>query len=124
MAVYSMMKSWQSGKLHTKEEVAEELGDPWLNSYKNDTGLSESSTTLFQIAAGLKSEPPANYIPLAYKEFLENYGPLWITTGNGVDSHARLLVGIYGNTFTDLSTFAFIDPKTGNIQKQNFQTFF
>lgn len=124
LAVYSMMKSWQVGKPLTKNEVAEELGDPWLAYYKNNTGLPESSTSLFQLTTGLKSEPPANYIPLAYKEFLENYGPVWITTGDGLSSHARLLIGIYGNTLNDLSTFAFIDPKTGNVQEQDFQTFF
>ncbi|MCA6408537.1 MAG: hypothetical protein IM575_05370, partial [Cytophagales bacterium] len=54
LAVYSMMKSWKLGKPLTKNEVAEELGDPWLTCYKNNTGLPESSTSLFQLATSLK----------------------------------------------------------------------
>lgn len=51
-----------------------------------------------------------------YSEMLIDYRPLWIITGDGISSHALLLVGTYGpyGSFEpavsgDL-TFEFIDP--------------
>lgn len=124
LAVYTMLKSWSLNKTLSKEDVAKELGEPWLGYFKNNTGLPESSIELFKLTTNLKSEPPANHLPIAYKEFLEKYGPIWITTGNGFSSHARLLVGIHGNKPGELSTFVFIDPMTGSLEEKDFLTFF
>ena len=69
--------------------------------------------------------PPANYTIDAWVEMLTTHGPLWIVTGDGISSHARLLVGLYGNVkgegiaAYEESVFEFIDPLTGTFEYES-----
>lgn len=116
---FAMMKSWQSEKLQTPAEVVTDLGSPWDDYYLNDSGLPPGKEQDFAKAVGMNTMPPANYTIQAWVEMLNSHGPLWIVTGDGISSHARVLVGIYGNAFAEGRTayeetiFEFIDPLFG-----------
>jgi len=123
ITVYTMMQSWKQKKYLSIDEVITSLGNPWLEYYKAGLGLSNDKIEDFNSTASLNSEPPASYLPSVYKDLLEKHGPIWITTGNGFSSHAKLLIGIYGDQTGDIAWLEFIDPATGKIQNQDFLSF-
>jgi len=96
ITVTTMMLSWKEGRTYTVNQVAKRMGDPWGIYYMTNAGLSEKDQANFIRRVGLKEEPPANYTLEAYLDFIEKYGPIWITTGDGFSAHARLLIGIEG----------------------------
>jgi hypothetical protein len=117
--VFTMMDSWKNGHRNSTVEVVTELGDPWIGYYLEDEGLPASEQKSFVSKVNMHSSPPANYTLEAYVKMLKEKGPLWIVTGDGLSSHARLLIGIYGNAAAsgigayEQTTFEFIDPLTG-----------
>lgn len=123
--VYTMMKAWKDKKAYLVNQVVSNLGAPWDDYYVNDTGLPGGKEREFVNAIGMKSMPPANYTLEAYVDLLKNHGPIWIITGDGISSHARLLVGIYGNYKAEgiqayeETTLEFIDPLLGSYSYIN-----
>lgn len=117
--VYAMMTAWRTGLPTAVTEVVRTLGEPYTNYYVSDQGLPGGQELAFVNAAGMLALPPANYTMTAYADYLREYGPLWIITGDGISSHARLLVGIYGEPIVETleayrsTMFEFIDPSTG-----------
>lgn len=119
ITVTTMLWSWRDQKAYTIDAVAKKLGKPWSKYYTANSGLNFNEQKPFIKAAGFTSEPPANYMLEGYLDFLKQYGPLWITTGNGFVAHARLLTGIEGDGSYEKSTFIFINPSNGKIERQN-----
>lgn len=117
--VYAMMKSWKEQKPISVTEAVSQLGAPWDDYYLSEKGLPGGEEKAFVKAIKMRSEPPANYGIEAYVEMLRERGPLWIITGDGISSHARLLIGIYGDWKAvgidayKKTVFEFIDPLTG-----------
>ena len=124
-AAYAMMKSWKDRSPLSEKAAVADLGDPWVDYYLKDTGLPGGKEREFVGAVGMESKPPANYMIKAYVQMLREHGPLWIITGDGINSHARLLVGIYGNseaegiTAYEETTFEFIDPLSGTYRYES-----
>jgi len=124
ITVYTMMKSWKDRKIYKVEQVATELGKPWSTFFLKNTGLPPEKEKAFMARTGLKSEPPASYMLSAYADWLQQYGPVWIVTGNLGGRHARLLVGISGDGTYDKTEFIFIDPASGKEVEENSLKFF
>jgi hypothetical protein len=122
--VYTMMLSWKNNTTLTLDSAVDRLGNPWKTYFYNDDGLPLGQERLFVSTAGLREEPPANYSIQGFINMLKNYGPLWIVTGNGISSHARLLIGINGDGSYENSKFSFINPQTGKIETQDALDFF
>lgn len=119
ITVTTMMLSWRDGEDYSINEVLTEIGEPWISYFDRNVGLSFEEQTNFIQKVGLIGEPPANYMLEAYIGLLEDFGPLWITTGNGFSAHARLLVGINGDKTYEKSELIFINPLTGKIEEQS-----
>lgn len=117
--VFTMIASWKDGQEYQVAEVMEALGSSYLEYWRENTGLPGGHELDFVSRTGMTARPPAAYFLQSYVEMLEDHGPLWIITGDGISSHAKLLVGIFGPTFEeDLASyqkavFEFIDPATG-----------
>lgn len=117
--VYAMMTAWRTGRPAAVTEVVRSLGEPYSNYYVSDRGLPGGQELAFVQAAGMMALPPASYPMTALADRLREYGPLWIIAGDGISSHARLLVGIYGKPIVEKleayrsTIFEFIDPSTG-----------
>lgn len=116
--VYTMMNSWRIKKHISVHETMVDLGSPWYEYYLNNEGLPASQERRFFCKVGLTFEPSANYLISFYKNALGRYGPLWITSGDGFNSHARLMVGLYGDGSYENTCLEFIDPKTGKVYCQ------
>ena len=127
--VFTMLRSWQANATLSVPATIAALGDEYVNYYVRNNGLPGGLELDFVEAAGLQAKAPASYSLTAYLSFLEEHGPLWIIVGDGINSHARLLVGIYGPSFSedrasyDAAVFEFIDPLTGSYQYQPALTF-
>lgn len=119
ITVTTMMLSWKDGKTYSIEDVITKLGEPWNGYYRNNTGLTFEEQDDFIGKVGMVGEPPANYLLKAYLDFLKKHGPLWITTGDGFNAHARLLIGIEGDGSYNHSDFVFINPDPGKVERQN-----
>ena len=115
----TMMLYWKVGQELEIDTVASKLGEPWHSLYLTNGGLHFDQQDQYINLIGLRSEPPANYILEAYLDMMKSYGPLWITTGNGFSSHARLLIGIEGDGSYEQTEFIFIDPIKGKEVHQN-----
>lgn len=126
ITVTAMLFSWRDQKTYTPKQVADKLGSPWNQYYRNNTGLPRKAQDSFIVITGLRTEPPANYTLEAYLELLQEHGPLWITTGDGwITAHARLLIGMEGHKGDYVNTrFVFIDPLEGEIITQKGEIFF
>ncbi|KXX66493.1 papain-like cysteine protease family protein [Flammeovirga sp. SJP92] len=123
IATYTMMLSWKEQKNYKIEDVLDNLGEPWKSYYYDDTGLPAKAVKDFLLQTNLNFEPPASYTLESYINWLKETGPLWIISGDGLSSHAKLLVGIYGDNSGDISIFEFIDPETGKIQRMEMMKF-
>lgn len=126
ITITTMLYSWRDKKTYTVSQVADKLGLPWKQYYKNNIGLPSRAQDSFINVTKLRTEPPANYTLEAYLELLQKHGPLWITTGDGwVSAHARLLIGMEGRKGDYANTsFIFIDPFEGKVVAQKGTSFF
>jgi hypothetical protein len=85
----------------------------------DDKGLPGGQELSFVNAVGLHAMPPASYPLTDFRKLLRNKGPVWINTGDGFHSHARLLVGIYGVDESEKratyegTILEFVDPDSG-----------
>lgn len=117
--VYTMMASWRDGVRYEVRDTVVTLGPEYQHYWRQNTGLPGGKERDFVVIAGMTAKPPAAYQLTGYVSMLDEHGPLWIITGNGISSHAKLLIGVFGPTLSeDLSsyqqaTFEFIDPADG-----------
>lgn len=125
----TIMMSWKTGKTLTVDEVLTDAGESYLQKYKTDDTLRTSEKDSFIQSLGMKGEAPASYVLQQYIEWINTYGPLWVTTDSAEDEsfspHARILFKIVGNLNASESSieFHFIDPYSGTEQKESFTEF-
>ncbi len=133
----TILMNWKNSTSSSIEEVLQEAGrnlqpsdeDYYLQIYYDESGLEAREKEQFTSSLGMISEPPANYILSQYVDWLQDYGPLWITTdddsGSGFSPHARILFGIQGDIENnpDNVLFTFIDPADGTEVSETFNDF-
>ncbi|WP_084652732.1 papain-like cysteine protease family protein [Mesorhizobium sp. WSM1293] len=120
-AVYTMMRSWREQRMLTIPEAIATLGSPYLLYLSEDNGLPGGAEQDLVEKAGLRAIPPASYPLKTFRLLLRERGPLWITAGDGITAHARLLVGIYSPDENESaeaykkSWMEFVDPEDGTF---------
>jgi hypothetical protein len=120
--VFTMMESWKQGKPLDVATVINGLGAPYTDYLRNDTGLPGGSERTFVARIGLSALPPASYPLSTFRNILREKGPIWVIVGDGISSHALLLVGIYGYSEEESgdtyhkSFMEFVDPASGTFQ--------
>ncbi len=126
----SIMVSWKRAKVMSVKDVMTEAGDVYLQKYLNNQALASSEKQDFISTLKMIGEAPANYTLQQYIDWLNSYGPLWVTTDSSVTTgpfspHARILTKITGTgTPNGVGTkFIFINPSTGNEETENFLDF-
>lgn len=127
-AVLTMLYEWKNNQQLGIDDVMNQVGDPYLSIYKNDTGLSASDKTGLINALHLKGENPASFSVQGWYDLLKNNGPLWVTTDElpnetATAIHARLLYGISTDSTTNTTTMLFIDPATATTVVEDFNDF-
>lgn len=128
-AVYAMMSSWLDQTDWPIRDAVAMLGQGYIRRLEQDTGLPGGSERQFVADAGMIAKPPASYFPWTFVNMLSTYGPLWIIVGDGISSHALVVVGIYGNPteesyegYKDV-IFEVIDPTDGAYHYLSFLKF-
>jgi Papain-like cysteine protease AvrRpt2 len=96
--VYTMLKSWKDGRDWTVGDAVEALGSNYVDQFVRDKGLPGGGEREFVRKATMVAEPPADYTLRGYVDMLKEDGPLWVTLGDGLSSHALILVGVYGSS--------------------------
>lgn len=97
------------------------VGPEWLTLYKNNLGLSTNQKDKLIKIFGFENEPPGNHTLEFYIDKLKQEGPLWVTTSTaptGINSHAKLIVGVSGDMTYENTYIVFIDPLFGKLIKQ------
>ena len=113
-ASYTMLRNWANNQSRTIETNLAALGGPWLQIFRDDTGLSGARTAQFVTAAGLLAEPAASYTTEAWAGMLRDFGPLMLVTdeapGKSWAVHARVVYGIHGDGTADGTYLRVHDP--------------
>jgi Papain-like cysteine protease AvrRpt2 len=129
-AVFAMLVSWKTGSPVPIASAVATLGAPYTTYLAEDRGLPGGEEPAFVKAAGLRAVPPADYELSVFRDILRGRGPAWIITGDGMTSHARLLVGIYSpdeeerRATYEATIMEFIDPATGTYFYEPALSFF
>ena len=118
----TIMVSWKKGAAQKVEDVLAGAGSQYVQLFTDKKPLPSSMKADFISKLGMVGEPPASYVLQKYIDWVNAYGPIWITTDSsaqdGVFSpHARILIKITGTGTPDgIGTFfTFIDPATGVV---------
>jgi GH25 family lysozyme M1 (1,4-beta-N-acetylmuramidase) len=126
----TIMMSWKKGTLQAVQDVLTIAGSQYVQLFADKKALPSSLKANFIASLGLVGEPPASYGVQKYVDWVNAYGPIWITTDSsaqdGVFSpHAGILVKITGTGTPDgIGTqFTFIDPATGTLSAMAFNDF-
>jgi len=123
ITVAAMLASWKDVQRYSVEQFATRLGDPWKLYFELNLGLPAKDQEAFIKQMRLREEPAANYSIKAYTRFVQSFGPTWITTGDGLSAHARILIGLRGTGEYGSTQFILIDPASGKITEQESLAF-
>jgi hypothetical protein len=126
----TMLVNWQKQKIMSVPDVLAIAGDTYVQKFNAKQGLSASEKPTFLNALGMVGEPPASYPVKQYIDWVNTYGPLWITTDSSIATgqfspHARILIKVTGTGSPDGvgTSFTFIDPASGKQATESFGTF-
>jgi hypothetical protein len=126
----TMMVSWQRSQSLSVKDVMAMAGAIYVQKVDSQQGLVASEKPAFLAALGMVGEPPASYTVKQYIEWLNTYGPLWVTTDSSLATgpfspHARVLIAITGTGSPDGvgTELTFLDPGTGSKVTESFATF-
>lgn len=126
----TMMMSWKQGQSLAESDVMALAGADYVQKYAAGQGLLSSEKDPFISALGMVGEPPASYTVQTYIDWVNTYGPLWVTTDSSAEDgvfspHARILTKITGTGSADGqgTYFTFNDPATGTETKESFADF-
>jgi hypothetical protein len=91
-------------------------------------GLAADLKEDFVSRLGMVIEFPKSYPLQQYIDWVNTYGPLWVTTDASAKAgifspHARILTKITGTGSPDGTNFTFINPKSGEESTESFAKF-
>jgi hypothetical protein len=128
--VATMMVNWQKQQNLSVPDVLATAGAAWVQKFNDKQGLSSGEKPAFLAALGMIGEAPASYTVQQYIDWMNTYGPLWVTTDAAQASgkfspHARILIKITGTGSPDGigTNFTFIDPASGSTSTESFAKF-
>lgn len=126
----TMMVSWKKNQSMTVPAVLALAGPEYVQKFNNKQSLHSGEKAAFISALGMVGEPPASYTLQTYIDWVNTYGPLWVTTDSSLSTgafspHARILTKITGTGTADGkgTYFTFNDPATGTEVKESFANF-
>ena len=126
----TMMVSWKRAQSMPVPAVLALAGPEYVDKFNHQEGLLSSEKDAFITALGMVGEPPASYPLQTYINWVNTYGPLWVTTDAATDAgafspHARILTKITGTGTPDGqgTYFTFNDPASGTEEKEPFLKF-
>lgn len=129
-AVATMLMNWKQKKSMSVVDAMTSLGAKYLQIYNDNTGIMAADKPGLIGALGMIGEAPATYTVQQYIDWVNDYGPIWVTTDDAAATgefaaHARILTRIAGTGTPDGAgtKMTFIDPMTGTEITQSFLEF-
>src|SRR5262249_22619464 len=128
--VATMLLNWKQGKNLSVPDTMSSVGAKYLQLFNDNSGLSSSEKPAFIAAIAMQAEAPANYTVQQYIDWVNGFGPLWVTVDSNsatgkFSPHARILTKITGTGTADGvgTNMTFVDPATGSEMTQSFLDF-
>jgi len=125
--VFTMLYGWKRSQSFTIEQTLSEIGQKWVDLYTNNAGLSSTDKVDFVATSGLIAEPPMNFSIEGWKNLIESYGPIWVTTDEAPGLpwaiHARIITRIRGDGTPEGTKLSIIDPAGGRQYSESIATF-
>lgn len=122
---YAMLLSWKRRQSLQPAEAIAELGEPWLTTFNNNTGLTRANTARFYRAAGMYVEPMQSYPMSEWAAMLRAYGPITMhaVTNTLAGGHVRILYGVTGDGNPRGTQMLIVDPWNGRRYSETFEKF-
>ncbi len=115
--VATIMRSWQTNREETIEDVVASAGPRFMEILKSGDGLHHKDLPAFLEAMHLTAEPPMSFSVFGFERLLRVHGLLWIVgdedPGPRFSEHARVLFGLHGDGNPDTTHAFLIDPALG-----------
>jgi hypothetical protein len=122
-----MMVSWRDAQSYSIADCMDAIGPEYRTKFDNDERLDSAEKSAFLMAVGLVGEQPTSYTVDGFRNLLEQYGPLWVTTDEDPTAafaiHARIATGIYGDGTGDNTFIRIVDPAGGLCYDEPYQDF-
>jgi Papain-like cysteine protease AvrRpt2 len=126
----AIMIGWNSRQPDiSPADAAAAAGSAYLEMYDQDTGLFAKDQDDFLLHREMMGEPPNSYTLQQYVEWMQTYGPLWVTIdagpGDAFSPHAWILTRIAGTGTADgADTYVtYIEPADGTEVTKTFAEF-
>ena len=75
----TIMMSWKKGAPQNVQDVLTAAGSQYLQLFNDSKALPSNMKADFIAELGMMGEPPASYLLQKYIDWVNTYGPLWIT---------------------------------------------
>ena len=122
--VITMMENWRRQQSTPVQTVLERAGQAWVDRYNRGESLDVNLAKSLYDALGLVSLISQNPTIEYWEQLLRTYGPLYVDVGAGPTStHALIVTGIRGNGTDTGTNITFVDPGSGQVVNQRFDTF-
>ena len=124
-ASLTMLKSWAAQQSIPIETVLLAGGQPYVDKYKNNTGMSPAEVETFMQDFNLKDASIGALTASGLAKQIESRGPLWVIAdqdqSEGFSVHARVITGISGDGTTKGTKVTFHDPAKQSPDEQTLQ---
>lgn len=122
---YTMMLSWKRRQSLTPAQAMAELGEPYVTTFNNNTGLARNATARFYQRAGMSVEPMASYPMSEWAQLLRAHGPMTMhaVTNSLAGGHVRILYGVISDGSERGTSMLIIDPWNGQRYHEPYEKF-
>ena len=122
-AMYTMMYSWRHNMSVSIETAISGLGNPYIDIYKNNKGLSINDISHMALMAHMTAEPLQNWTLKGWADLLKRYGLLWTNYGwqtpKDIGRHAIVLYGLRCDPINGQMVL-YVDPSDGQRHEMTF----
>ncbi len=131
IAAFTMLESWKRGMTLTIEQIAQELGEQFVDAETNNTGINVKQASKAIQQLGLRKEPPVNPSIGRWLE-LSKGSPLFVVVGEELSPdmfavHARVVVSIVEVPNSNQAMVTYNDPAgnslSGSQETQSIRDF-
>lgn len=122
-AMLAMMVSWRRQMSIPTRRAVEELGQPFLGYFDQDTGLGIERNRELAQRAGMIAQPLYNPSAHGWETLLRHHGLLWVSyawqNGDRAGRHIIILHGIAGDGSAHGTRMSYIDPADGRFHRMS-----
>jgi hypothetical protein len=108
----AMLLSWRYHRRITPRDAARMAGPSFVAAWDSDAGLLGKDKDILLRRLGLVTEAPQDFLVRGWIDLVRDHAPLWVTTAETFDVHARIVTRIYGDGREDgkATYLVMIDP--------------